>query len=117
MISITEFKAKVTPKLHGSSLSKVSDFYGKMGEAANQLLLRTDPYSTIRRHKLENAIYDRVYNYSAPADLKGVGKVIDIRPIGLRDTEDYIQGTHTREFDIRKDYNRTAVEVIDAPAI
>lgn len=113
MLTITQFKAKVTPKLHGTSLAKVSNFYGKLGEAAGNMLLRTDPFTTIRRTRLENAIYDRVYNYTAPSDLKGIGKIVDIRPIGERSTDDNIRGAYTREFDITKMYDTTAIEVIN----
>jgi len=113
MLTITQFKAKVTPKLHGSSLSKVSNFNGKLSEAAGNLLLRTDPFTTIRRARIENAIYDKVYNYTAPSDLKGIGKIIDIRPIGERSTDDDIFGTYSREFDIKKEFNSTTIEVID----
>lgn len=113
MLTITQFKDKVTPKLHGTSLAKVSNFYGKLGEAAGNLLLRTDPFTTIRRSRLENAIYDRVYNYTAPTDMKGIGKIVDIRPIGERSTGDNITGAYSKEFDIRKEIDTASVEVID----
>lgn len=114
MLTVTQFKDKVTPKLHGTSLAKVSNFYGKLAEAAGNLLLKVDPYTTIRRARLENAIYDKVYNYTAPSDIKGIGKIIDIRPIGNeREGTDYISGTYSRHFDMRKEFNTTAIEVID----
>lgn len=113
MINITEFKAKVTPKLHGTTLSKIADVFGKLGEAAGNLLLRIDPYTTIRRQRIENAIYDKVYNYTAPTDLKGLGKVLDIRPIGERLDNDDIRNTFSKEFDIKKEKDRMTIEMIN----
>jgi len=114
MLTITQVKDKIGAKLHGTTLSKLSgSFYDKCSEAANNVITRTDPYTTIRRARLENAIYDKVYNYTAPSDLKGISKIVDIRPIALRDNTDDIRGTYSRNFDIRKEKDTMAIEVIN----
>lgn len=113
MINITTFKTKVEGKLHGTTLAKVADFYGKLHEAAGNVLLRLDPPTTKRRARIENAIYDRVYNYVAPSDIKGEDAILDIRPLGERSSSDDIGGTYGREFDIKKRENTVAIEHIN----
>lgn len=112
-ISVEKFKVKAEGKLHGRTLNKVADVEGKIGESAGNVLLRIDPFTTIRRVRIENAIFDQVYNYTAPSDIKGNDKIIDIRPIGERSQGDGIRGVHTREFDIRKEGNTASIEVIN----
>lgn len=112
MLTISQFKAEVTPKLHGLTLQKIGTIEEKLREAAATVLSRISPPTTIRRARIENAIYDRVYNYTAPDDLKD-DDVIDIRPIGERSAEDAIAGRYGREFDIRKGTDTFAVESVN----
>ncbi len=112
MTTIAQIKASVEGKLHGTTLARVAGVYGKIGEAAGRVLTRIDPYNTKKRYTIENAIYDKVYNYTAPTDLKGTSKIIDLRPIGDRNDQDNIQGRFTREFDIKKERDSIAVEVL-----
>jgi hypothetical protein len=113
MFTVGQFKTKLTPKLHGTSLSRIGDLYGSIGEAAFNVLSRIDPYTTIRRARIENAIYDKIYNYIAATDLKGNNKVVDIRPIGERSTGDTIVGSYSRQFDTKKYNDRFTIEVIN----
>lgn len=99
--------------MHGRSMNKVSDVYGKLGEAAGLVVARIDPYETIRRVRIENAIFDQVYNYTAPSDIKGVDKIIDIRPIGWRSKNDEVHGTYATQFDILKRDGTTTIEMVN----
>lgn len=112
MTTVGTFKSKLEGKLHGTTLARVAGVYAKIGEAAGRVLARVDPYNTKKRYTIENAIYDKVYNYTAPSDLKGTSKIIDIRPIGDRSTHDNIMGRYGREFDIKKDTDTVSVEVL-----
>lgn len=113
MLNITSIKSKVAPKLNGTSISDIDGFYDKCREAAGNVLARIDPLETIRRSRIENAIFSHVYNYAIGSDLKGNNSIIDIRPIGERSPEDDLGGRYGREFDIKKNHDTFAIEVIN----
>jgi hypothetical protein len=111
--TVGQIKTKINGKLHGTSLAKVADPYTKFEEAAGNLTAQIDPYTTIRRYRIENALYDKVYNYLMATDLKGNNSIIDIRPIGERSSKDSIDANFTKQFDIKKERNSLAIEVIN----
>lgn len=113
MLSVQQIITKITPKLHGTTLSKVAGIYDKFHEAASQTLLRIDPPDTIQRYRIDNAIYDKIYNYTCPTDFKGLDKVVDIRPINRqRNRFDDQTDTFSQEFDKKKALNSMTVEDI-----
>lgn len=112
MLNVSAFKTKVTPKLHGTSLAKVGDIYGKLHEASGNLFSHVRPYTVIRKARINNAIYDHIYNYTCEDDLE-VDSVIDIRPIGPRSSNDSVLGATTKDFDIKKVENTFAVEYVN----
>lgn len=113
MITVGAFKTKVEGKLHGTSLAKVNDVYGKFFEAAANLRLRATPPSLIRSAVIANAIYDRVYNYVCQDDLDQES-VLDIRPVGERDVNDDNVATQgQKRFDIKKSNNTFTVEYVN----
>lgn len=112
MITIAAFKNSITPKLHGATLAKISDVYGKCREASQNMLLRVDPEALIRRYQIQAAIYDKVYNYPVASDL-GTDAVIDIRPVGPRRRHDDIEETFDKDFDIKKKNNTFTLETIN----
>lgn len=115
MITVDQFFTRLTPKLHGTTVNKLSNKYELLEEAAGNFLARLSPPTAIRRARIENALYDKVYNYTAPSDLADEDSVIDIRPIGLRATGDDIEGTFTKEFDQKKYWKDLfAVETLNA---
>ena len=112
-ISITTFKARVAPKLHGTTLAKLSGaFYDKMYEASGSFRSKIKPHSLIRRARIENAIYDKIYNYTIESDVEA-DSIIDIRPIGERSSQDALRGSFSQEFDIRKENDSFAIEFIN----
>jgi len=70
MNNISILKSDVAPKLHGTTLSKVSGFYSKMKEASNNMRAKVKPSTITRRSRIGNAIYNKVYNYSCPSWLE-----------------------------------------------
>lgn len=77
--TISDFKTRLQTKIHGQSLNKVQDVYGLIGEAAGNLLLRVDPQETKVVANIENALYDQVYDYALPTDVKG-DRIVALRP-------------------------------------
>lgn len=112
-LTIAQIKAKVTPKLRGTTLARVSDFNEKCREAADNVVARCYPLETIRNARIENAIYSHVYNYVINQDVRGNKGIIDIRPISERSVLDDIEGRFSREFDIRKERDTYTIEVIN----
>lgn len=111
MLNVSTFKTKVTPKLHGTSLSKVADFYGKMHEASGNFFSQVRPHTVIRKYRIY-AIYDKLTNYVIADDCEA-DAVIDIRPVAPRSKLDSLDGAFSKEFDIKKAENTFAVEHVN----
>jgi hypothetical protein len=77
--TITQLNSDLAAVLHGTTVNKITNLYGMYDRAASQLLLDINPQETIRLLPMSSTIYNGVYSYPLPADLKG-NKVIDIRP-------------------------------------
>lgn len=105
-MNITTLKSELEGILHGTTLNKVTNLDRVIDRAARQLLLDVDPQETIRMIELD-PIFDQVYTYAAPTDLKGNG-VIDIRPQVQRTLRDRFSQTYSQEFDLYKDYSLQA---------
>lgn len=112
MNTVSTFKSDITPKLHGSSLGKIAGFEAKMREASSNMKANVKPSTIIRRSRIDNAIYDKVYNYSCPTWLEK-DNIIDLRPIGERSTQDSIGGAFSRRFDIKKKEDTILIEYIN----
>lgn len=107
--SVLQFKSDLSGALHGTSTNKVQGLDDIMNRAAGKLLLDIDPIETVRIEEISNALYDSVYDYILPSDLKG-NKIIDIRPQVLRGAEDNLAHRFPKEFDIYKSNNTFAVK-------
>lgn len=88
MRNIADLKSDLIRKLHGTSLNKLQDVNGLIGEAGRNLITRLDPQETVRVTATENALFDDQFLYVAPADLKG-DKIIDIGPIDRDNSQNY----------------------------
>lgn len=97
-LTLADFKQRVAGKIHGTSVNKIQDFYGLCHEAAGNLLEKIDPKETIRITQITNALYDQVYDYVAPTDLKDE-VILDIRPQANRRLGDSATNTSGYEFD------------------
>jgi len=108
-MTISDFKVRLQSKIHGSSLNKIQDIYNLIYEATGNFLLRVDPQETIRSQQLTNSLYDQVYDYACPSDLKG-DKIIDLRPQVNRTYKDNFNATFSEEFDRTKFNDTFSVE-------
>jgi hypothetical protein len=98
---ITQLKSDLEGITHGTTLNQIRNVDGAINRAGRQLLLDIDPQETIRIAPISNPIYDRIYDYPAPPDLKG-NKVIDIRPQSERHLRDNYLQLYSKDFDIGK---------------
>lgn len=106
---ISDFKTRIQQKIHGRALDKVQDVYGLIYEASNNLKLAVDPREMQRIEPLTNAVYDDVYSYACPTDLKGDG-IVDIRPQVNRTIRDNFHQTYAPRFDRIKASESLAIE-------
>lgn len=110
MYTILKLKNDVTTAMHGTSLRVCSDINGTIGNAAGQVLLRTDPKTTKRSQPIANAIYDKIWNYICPQDLK---KVIDLQPQTIeRPFWEDLSERYTKQFDIYKGHTPYGSDLI-----
>jgi len=109
MKTIATLKADLGRKLHGASLSKVESPYALISEAARNVLSRLDPNETIKTATIENAIYDDIYSYTLPSDVKQ-DKIVDLSPqtgrteaqaYTKRLIEDFARRMGKKDFNIR----------------
>lgn len=101
----------LTAIFHGTTLDKVSNIEGLFNRSARQFLLDLDPQETIRVADF-SSVFDSIYTYSAPSDLKG-NKIIDIRPRFNRNKSENITQTYSEEFDLYKENQNFALEFDD----
>lgn len=111
MLSITlaQLKSDITPKLKGTSLDEIDDFYGVAAAAANRMLSRIDPEETRRTATLATPFWDNVNDYALAEDFK---RMVDIRPQANRISEpglSHYEQTAPRQFNERLDPNSYSI--------
>ena len=99
--SVADLKNELTGTLHGTTLNQIVGLDVLINRAARKLLADCDPIETIRIQALTSPIFDRVYDYAIPDDLKG-DRVIDIRPQVNRTVMDRFLQTYNEPFDAYK---------------
>ena len=110
--TISNYKDDVTRKLHGTSLDKITGILAIAGEAAANILAKVDFMETHRSSQITNGLYDNVYDYAAPSDLKG-NKITDIRrQVNRRESDNFTQNFAV-EFDSRKENNSFQVKNVN----
>src|ERR1035437_2007782 len=112
MYDVLALKQDLAGILHGTSLSKVVGVDPLIDHAAREILLDADFYETKREAQIVNALYDHVYNYVAPGDLKS-DKIFDIRPQVDRDCDDVFNQTYSANFDLNKTDGDFQVEYVN----
>src|SRR5574337_1400238 len=100
---ITRVKADIEGALHGTTVNQITNLYGVFNRAARDILADVDPAETKRIVQLDNAVYNQVYDYACPTDLKG-DRIIDIRPEVNRQVWDVITQTYNQPFDLLKNW-------------
>ena len=101
--SITNIKNDVEGALHGTTINKVRNFYGLCNRTARDVLDLIDPQETKRSVLTASPIFNRVWDYPLPADVKG-NKIIDIRPQVDRYPGDILTQQYSQDFDQGKDF-------------
>ena len=96
--SITNVIADLEGALHGTTTNQITNLYGIFNRAARKLLLDVDPQETKRTLPFANPIFNDVYDYPIPVDLKG-NKVIDIKPQVNRTPGEVFQQSYNQAFD------------------
>ena len=99
--TISDLKTDIGDMLHGTSVEKIENFNDLVFRAAGDLLLEIDPAETIRIQQISSALYDQVFRYTIPTDLKGKA-IIDIRPQTDRGVNDNPRQIFLNDFDLRK---------------
>lgn len=112
MIQVLDLKNDITTAMHGTSLRVCSDINNTIKNAALQMLLRIDPKSTLRGQPISNAVFDQIYNYICPEDLK---KVVDLQPQEVeRPYWEDLSLRYIQEFDRSKNRKTNMAEVMYA---
>lgn len=109
---VSDWKTDLERKLHGTTIDKIASPYELAHEAARNVLLQIDPAETKRITEISNALYDNVYRYVVPTDLKG-NKILDIRPQANRAVSDNFDQVYSEEFDRYKTNNSFTIEHSD----
>jgi hypothetical protein len=98
--SVLNLETDLTGVTHGTTLNSIVNLQGIINRAARQLLLDVDPQETKRYGQLPQ-VFETVYQYAAPADLKG-NAIFDIRPQTPRRPYDIYLQNYSQAFDINK---------------
>src|SRR5947208_1280225 len=64
--------------IHGTTITKVPNIYGVLNRAARAVLLDVDPKETQRIVQLASQVFNDVFDYPIPADVKG-DRLVDLR--------------------------------------
>lgn len=107
--SITTANADLAAVLHGTNLNKIQNLNGLHNRTARQLLLDVDPQETIRKVLTATPLFNEVWDYACPVDLKG-NRIIDISPQYYRDPSYVVGQEYNQDFDIAKNQQSTASE-------
>ena len=106
-ISLGQLKNDITPKLKGTSLREVTDFYGKAAAAANRMLARIDTEETRRTQTLSQPFWDNVNDYAMVSDYK---MMIDIRPQANRRHGSDFGETTAKQFSLGNQPNSFSIK-------
>lgn len=103
---ITHLKNDLEGMIHGTTLDQIQNLDSLIDRASRQILIDVDPQETKRILSFPNPIFDGVFDYPCPSDLKG-NKVIDIRPQVARNPQDIYSQSYNRTFDVTKQFTQS----------
>src|ERR1017187_7633591 len=99
--SINNANADLAAIIHGTTISQVANINGLHNRVARKLLADIDPIETVRKNLTTTPLFNQVWDYACPADLKG-NRIIDISPQYIRTPGQIITQTFNQPFDIDK---------------
>ena len=102
--SINNANADLAAIIHGTTVNQVANLNGLHNRVARKLLADIDPIETVRKTLTTTPLFDQVWDYACPADLKG-NRIIDISPQYIRTPGQIITQTFNQPFDIHKNQN------------
>ena len=102
--SINTANSWLASKIHGTTTNQVSGLSELHNYAARKLLNDIDPIETVRKTLTTTPLYNAVWDYACPSDLKG-NRIIDISPQYIRTPGQIITQTFNQPFDIDKNKN------------
>lgn len=76
--SLQTLKDDITGAIHGTTVAKITGLSSLINRSASEVLLDVDLAETKRITSL-GLVFNSVYDYSSPSDLKG-NRIVDIRP-------------------------------------
>lgn len=112
MQTILTLKDELAGMLHGTNIDDVYYPLGVFFRAGRQILEDCDPFETKRLAPLTTPLYQSIYSYQAPADLK-MNAIIDIRPQVNRNPSDVVDNRFSRGFDQYKQNETITVEYVN----
>jgi hypothetical protein len=77
--SVGTLLSDISGVVHGTTTNKIPNVYGVINRAARAVLLDVDPKETQRIVQLAGQLFNDVYDYPCPTDLKG-DRIVDLRP-------------------------------------
>lgn len=110
MYNITQLKNDLAGVLHGTKLNQITNLDGLINRAARQVLFDIDPQETKRLVEITGPIFDSVWDYPIPVDLKG-NRVIDIRPQVDRNQGDILIQQYNQDFDVNKQWDQNSFTI------
>lgn len=76
--TISTLKNDISSVVHGTTTNKIPNIYGHINRAARDLLLDVDPKETQRIVQLASQVFNDVFDYPIPVDVKG-DRLVDLR--------------------------------------
>lgn len=101
--SVQSVLSDLSGVIHGTTTNKIPNIYGILSRAARAVLLDVDPKETQRISSLAQ-VFNSVYDYSCPTDLKG-DRIVDVRPQAGRNPSDIFTQGYSQNFDSNKGYS------------
>lgn len=99
--TITTLLNDLSSVIHGTTANKVPNIYGHINRAARAVLLDVDPKETQRITQLASQVFNDVFDYAIPTDLKG-DRMIDLRLTAGRTPSEIFVQDYAQTFDSTK---------------
>lgn len=108
--SYSTYLSDVVDSARRANITNVITALTYLNRAARKVVSEVDLRSTKRNSPLAAHLFDDIYTYAAPSDLKGEG-VIDLIPQVNRETDFRLELVSEAEFDLKKTIKRNLVAV------
>lgn len=99
--SISQVQSDLAGAFHGTTVNQITNLFGLMRRAGNQIMADLDPMETKRYMPISGTVFNGVWDYPVPVDLKG-NKIIDLAPQVNRYPDDVWLQYYNQDFDRTK---------------